>query len=118
MEAASARHVEAGILLSSPLVFVFSSQIAELALAKRLPLISLFGQFPKKGGLLAYGPNLPEMFGRCGSYVWKILQGAKPSDLPIQRPEKFDLVINLKTAEALGLSVPTMLLATVDEVIE
>ena len=118
MEAASARHVEAGILLSSPLVFVFSSQIAELALAKRLPLISLFGQFPKKGGLLAYGPNLPEMFGRCGSYVGKILQGAKPSDLPIQRPEKFDLVINLKTAEALGLSVPTMLLATADEVIE
>jgi putative tryptophan/tyrosine transport system substrate-binding protein len=99
-------------------VFVFSSQIAELALAKRLPLISLFGQFPKKGGLLAYGPNLPEMFGRCGSYVGKILQGAKPSDLPIQRPEKFDLVINLKTAEALGLSVPPMLLATADEVIE
>jgi putative ABC transport system substrate-binding protein len=58
------------------------------------------------------------MFRRCGSYVGKILQGAKPSDLPIQRPEKFDLVVNLKTAEALGLSLPPMLLAISDEVIE
>jgi putative tryptophan/tyrosine transport system substrate-binding protein len=118
MEAARTRHVEAGVLLSSPLVFVSSKQISELALAKRLPLISLFGEFPRSGGLLAYGPNLGEMFRRCGSYVGKILQGAKPSDLPIQRPEKFDLVINLKTAEMLGLSVPPMLLATSDEVIE
>jgi len=118
MEAARTRHVEAGILLSSPLVFVFSRQIGELALAKQLPLISLFGQFPDTGGLLAYGPNLVEMFGRCGSYVGKILQGAKPSDLPIQRPEKFDLVINLKTAAALGVTVPPLLLATADAVIE
>jgi putative ABC transport system substrate-binding protein len=92
MEAARARHVEAGILLSSPLAYAFSRQIGELALAKRLPLISLFDVFPKNGGLLAYGPNVSEMFRRCGSYVGKILQGAKPSDLPIQRPEKFDLV--------------------------
>jgi len=115
LEAARTRHVEAGILLSSPLVFVYSKQISELALAKRLPLISLFGQFPNTGGLLAYGPNLVEMFGRCGSYVGKILQGAKPTDLPIQRPEKFDLVINLKTA---GVTVPPLLLATADAVIE
>ena len=118
LEAARTKHVEAGILLSSPLVFNSSKQIGELALAKRLPLISLFGEFPKPGGLLAYGPNVGEMFRRCGDYVGKILQGAKPSDLPIQRPEKFDLVINLKTAEALGLSVPAILLATADEVIE
>ena len=118
MEAARAQHVEAGILLSSPLVFVFSKQIGELALAKGLPLISLFEAFPKNGGLLAYGPNLGEMFKRCGSYVGRILQGAKPSDLPIQRPEKFDLVINLKTAAALGVNVPPVLLATADEVIE
>ena len=90
--------MKAGILLSSPLVFTSSKQIAELALAKRLPFISLFGEFPKNGGLLAYGPNLGEMFRRCGVYVAKILQGAKPGDLPIQRPERFDLVINLKTA--------------------
>ena len=118
MEAVRAQHVEAGILLSSPLVFVFSKQIGELALAKGLPLISLFEAFPKNGGLLAYGPNLGEMFKRCGSYVGRILQGAKPSDLPIQRPEKFDLVINLKTAAALGVNVPPVLLATADEVIE
>jgi putative ABC transport system substrate-binding protein len=118
MDAAKARHVQAGILLSSPLAFVFSKQIVEIALAKRLPIISLFGEFAKTGGLLAYGPNLGEMFRRSGEYVGKILQGAKPSDLPIQRPEKFDLVINLKTAAALGVIVPPVLLATADEVIE
>jgi putative ABC transport system substrate-binding protein len=118
MDAARARHVDAGILLSSPLVFTCSKQIAELALAKRLPFISLFGEFPKNGGLLAYGPNVAELFRRCAEYVGKVLRGAKPSDLPIQRPERFDLMINLKTAEALGVSVPAVLLATADEVIE
>jgi putative tryptophan/tyrosine transport system substrate-binding protein len=118
LEAARRRHVEAGILLSSPLVFGSLKQIGELGLAKRLPLISLFSEFPKTGGLLAYGPNTTEMFRRCGDYVAKILHGAKPSELPIQRPEKFDLVINLKTAEALGVTVPPVLLATADEVIE
>jgi putative ABC transport system substrate-binding protein len=78
----------------------------------------LFGEFPKTGGLLAYGPNIGEMYRRCGVYAGKILRRAKPSDLPIQRPEKFDLVINLKTAGALGLSVPHVLLTTSDEVIE
>jgi putative ABC transport system substrate-binding protein len=118
LEAARTKHIEAGILLSSPLVFSSSKQIGELALAKRLPLISLFAEFPKSGGFIAYGPNVAEMFRRCGDYVAKILHGAKPSDLPIQRPERFDLVINLKTAEALGVSVPAVLLATADEVIE
>ena len=103
LEAARTRHVEAGILLSSPLVFDRSKQIGELALAKRLPLISLFAEFPKSGGLIAYGPDTAEMFRRGGDYVAKILHGAKPSDLPIQRPERFDLVINLKTASALGV---------------
>jgi putative ABC transport system substrate-binding protein len=118
LETARTKHVEAGILLSSPLVFGASKQIGELALAKRLPLISLFSEFPKTGGVLAYGPNLGEMFRRCGDYVAKILHGAKPSDLPIQRPERFDLVINLKTAAALGLEIPTQLQQLADEVIE
>ena len=99
-------------------MFLSSKQIGELALAKRLPLISLFGEFPNKGGLIAYGPNLVELFRRCGDYVAKVLHGAKPSELPIQRPEKFDLVINLKTAEALGLDVPTQLQQLADEIIE
>jgi hypothetical protein len=76
-EVAKTRHAEAGILLSSPLVFVASKRISELALAKRLPLISLFSEFPKNGGLLAYGPNLSDLFRRCGGYVAKILHGAK-----------------------------------------
>ena len=117
-EAARTKHAEGGILLSSPLVFLSSRRIGELAIAKRLPVISLFGEFPKAGGFIAYGPDLGDLFRRCGDYVGKILHGAKPSDLPIQRPERFDLVINLKTAEALGISVPPVLLATADEVIE
>ena len=99
-------------------MFQYSKQIGELALAKRLPLISLFGEFPKAGGLIAYGPNVGEMFRRCGEYVGKILHGAKASDLPIQRPERFDLVINLKTATALGLNMPAQLQQLADEVIE
>jgi putative ABC transport system substrate-binding protein len=118
LEAARTKHVEGGILLSSPLVFFASKRIGELAIAKRLPLICLFGEFPKAGGLIAYGPDVDDMFRRCGDYVGKILHGAKPSDLPIQRPQKFDLVINLKTAEALGVNLPPLLLATADEVIE
>ena len=108
LEVAKTRQVEAGILLSSPLVFISSKQIGELALANRLPLISLFAEFPKAGGFIAYGPNIAAMWQRAGVYVGKILHGAKPNDLPIQRPEKFDFVINLKTAEALGLSVPSV----------
>jgi putative ABC transport system substrate-binding protein len=118
LAAATTKHAEAGILLSSPLVFLSSKQIGEIAMAKRLPLISLFAEFPKSGGLVAYGPNVSEMFRRCGEYVGKILDGAKPSDLPIQRPERFDLVINLKTATALGLNIPTQLQQLADEVIE
>ena len=99
-------------------MFGTSKQIGELAIAKRLPLISLFAEFPKSGGFLSYGPNVSEMFRRCGEYVGKVLHGAKPSDLPIQRPERFDLVINLKTATALGLDMPTQLQQLADEVIE
>jgi putative tryptophan/tyrosine transport system substrate-binding protein len=118
MESATKRGVEAGIVLWSVLAFNASKQFADLGLAKRLPLISLFAEFPRAGGLVAYGPNLVELFRKCGDYVAKILHGAKPSDLPIQRPERFDLVINLKTAAALGLDVPSQLQQLADEVIE
>jgi putative tryptophan/tyrosine transport system substrate-binding protein len=118
MEKARAQHVEAGILLSSPLVFTHSKLIGDLALAKRLPLISLFGEFPKSGGLLAYGPNLTDMFRRCGGYVGRVLHGTKPGELPIQRPERFDLVINLRSAKAIGLDISAHLQQLADEVIE
>jgi putative tryptophan/tyrosine transport system substrate-binding protein len=118
LESARTRRVDAGILLSSPLVFDRSKQIGEIGIAKRLPLISLFDVFPKSGGLISYGPNVAEIFRRSGDYVGKILHGAKPSELPIQRPERFDLVINLKTATALGLDMPTQLQQLADEVIE
>jgi putative tryptophan/tyrosine transport system substrate-binding protein len=118
LETARTKHAEAAILLSSPLVFSQLKQIGELAVAKRLPVISLFGEFPRTGGFMAYGPSLPESFRRCGGYVGRILQGAKPADMPIERPERFELVINVKTAKALGLSVPSSLLARADEVIE
>ena len=104
--------------MSSPLAFISSKQIGELALANQLPLISLFAEFPKAGGFIAYGPNLAAMLQRAGVYVGKILHGARPNDLPIQRPEKFDLVINLKAAKALGLEMPAMLLGRADQVIE
>ena len=118
LEASRTKHVDAGILLSSPLVYGASKQIGEIAIAKRLPVISLFAVFPQSGGLISYGPNVGELYRRCGEYVAKILHGAKPSDLPIQRPEKFDLVINLKTATALGVDVPSQLQQLADEVIE
>jgi putative ABC transport system substrate-binding protein len=115
---AKTRRAEAGILLSSSLVFISSKQIGDIAIAKRLPLISLFGEFPRSGGLISYGPNVGEIFRRSADYDAKILHGAKPSDLPIQRPERFDLVINLKTATALGLDIPTQFQQLADEVIE
>ena len=118
LETATARRAEAAILLSSPLVFSQLPRIGELAIAKRLPVISLFPEFSRAGGFMAYGPSLPESFRRCGGYVGKILQGAKPGELPIERPERFEFVINLKTAMLLGLTVPPPLLARADEVIE
>jgi putative ABC transport system substrate-binding protein len=92
--------------------------IAELALNARLPTVSLFTLFPKTGGLMAYGPNLPEMYKRAAYYVDRILKGAKAEEIPIERPSRFDLVINLSTAKRLGLTVPPTLLARADEVIE
>jgi putative ABC transport system substrate-binding protein len=118
MEAARKGNARAVILLSSPLVFVHRTEIGSMAATRHLPAVSMFVEFAEAGGLMVYGPSLREAFRRCGGYVAKILQGAKPADLPIERPEKFDLVINLKTAKALGLTIPPSLLQRADQVIE
>jgi putative ABC transport system substrate-binding protein len=109
---------QAVIQLGSPLTRQAGRRIAEILLGRRIPGISQFRTFPDGGGLMSYGPDLIHLFRRVGPYVSKILHGARPADLPIERPTKFELVINLKTAKALGLSVPIGLLNAADEVIE
>jgi putative ABC transport system substrate-binding protein len=106
------------VILSSPLINAQRAQIMSLALQMRLPTISLFTLFPRSGGLMAYGPNLPDMYKRAVTYIDKILKGAKVSDLPIERPSRFEFVVNVKTAKALGLTIPPSLLFQADEVIQ
>jgi putative ABC transport system substrate-binding protein len=93
-------------------------RLIELAARHRLPSIWESSGYVKDGGLLSYGPNFPDMYRRAGSYIAKILQGAKASDLPIEQPIKFELAVNLKTAKALNLAIPPTLLARADEVID
>ena len=115
---AVSQQAHAVVVLSSPLIFGQRSHIAELAVNTRLPTISLFTLFPRSGGLMGYGPNFVDMWKRAPTYVDRILRGAKAGELPIERPSTFELVINLKTARALGLEIPPTLLARADEVIE
>ena len=96
----------------------YATQIAVLAARHRLPAIYLFRKNVTDGGLISYSPDTAGVFFRAGGYVDKILKGTKPSDLPVEQPTKFELVINMKTAKALGLTVPPSLLARADEVIE
>jgi ABC-type uncharacterized transport system substrate-binding protein len=118
LEAASRGRADAVLLLSSPLVFNRRVEIGALAVERRLPAVSMFVEFAEAGGLMAYGPSLREAFRRAGAYAGRILQGAKPGELPVERPTKFELVINLKTAKALGLTIPQSVLARADEVIQ
>ena len=93
-------------------------RINTLALGARLPTISILRESVEAGGLMSYGPNFPDLFRRSAEFVDKILRGAKPSDIPVEQPTKFDLVINLTTAKALGLTIPEAFLVRADEVIE
>jgi putative ABC transport system substrate-binding protein len=109
---------DALVILADPVTMTHSAKIIEFATKKRLP--TMFNQKPPvdAGGLLSYGTNYKEAFRRAAMYVDKILRGAKPADLPIQQPTKFELVINMKTAKALGLTIPPSLLQRADQVIE
>jgi putative ABC transport system substrate-binding protein len=115
---AAAQHADAMIVFGDALIFRYATQVTALAVKHRLPTISLFRHFVINGGLISYGPDLADLYFRAGGYVNKILKGAKPSDLPVEQPTKFHLAINMKTAKALGLTVPPLLLARADEVIE
>jgi putative ABC transport system substrate-binding protein len=106
------------IVLRNPLTATHRARIVDFAAQNRLPAIYGDGEFVESGGLISYGVNIADLWGRAATYVDKILKGAKPADLPVMQPTKFELVINLKTAKALGLTVPQSLLARADEVIE
>ncbi len=105
------------VLLSSPIISTRSEQIAAFVVRNRLPAVSPFRKFADAGGLMSYGPDFDAFRERAASYVDRILRGAKPGDLPIQQPTKFEMVINLKAAKALGLKVPRTVLERADEVI-
>jgi putative ABC transport system substrate-binding protein len=108
---------QALIVLPSPMMYYQSARLAQLAERQRVPATSMFVPFAEAGGLLAYGPDLPASFERCAELVAKILGGAKPGDLPIERPTKFDFVLNLKTAKALRLTMPDTILLRADQTI-
>jgi putative tryptophan/tyrosine transport system substrate-binding protein len=106
------------IVMPDSFTFTHRAEVTLLAARYRLPAVYPFRQFTEVGGLISYGPDLVDQYRRTATYVDRILKGAKPSELPVQAPVKFEMMINLKTAKALGLEVPTALLATADEVIE
>ena len=110
--------VEALMVLGSPTLFEYQRRVGDLVSAANLPVISAWRLLPESGGLMSYGADIPEMFRRAAVYVDKILKGAKPADLPVEQPTKFELVINLKTAKVLGLTIPQSVLLRADQVIQ
>jgi putative ABC transport system substrate-binding protein len=117
-QAMSQQSAEMLLVLSSSLFGLQRSRIADLALRHRLPTMFTSKTYVHAGGLFSYGPDITAMFRRAADYVDRLAKGAKPTDLPIEQPSKFELAINIKTAKALGLDVPDKLLALADEVIE
>jgi putative ABC transport system substrate-binding protein len=111
-------HAGALIVLPSPMFYINYRRIVDLAAKHRLPAMYVGREFVEAGGLMCYGADIPGLFHRAAAYVDKILKGTKPGDLPVEQPTKFELVINLKTAKALGLTIPPSLLLRADQVIE
>jgi putative ABC transport system substrate-binding protein len=116
--AATRGNAQAILAFDDPVTIAYPSQIVALAANSRLPTMYGFREFPDNGGLMSYGPNFVVLFRRAATFVDKILKGAKPADLPVEQATKFELVMNLRAAKALGLTVPPSLLAQADEVIE
>src|SRR5262245_16241656 len=116
--AASTARADAVLVLASPILLSHRGQVTDLAMKHRLPAMYYTMEFVLGGGLMSYGASALDLFRRAASYVDKILKGAKPSDLPVEQPTKFDLVINLKTAKALGLTIPPSLSARADQGID
>jgi putative ABC transport system substrate-binding protein len=115
--AASKERAEAILTLQSPIVFSQRAQILDLAVKNRLPVMYFQTEYVDAGGLMSYSANLNDLARRAATYVDKILKGAKPSDLPVEQPKKFDFVINLKAAKQIGLTVPPNVLVRADRVI-
>lgn len=111
-------HVDALVVISDRLFYGLRAQVAELALRHRLPTVTGFASFADAGGLLSYGASDTENYRRAATYVDRILKGAKPGDLPVEQPTKFELVINMKTAQALGIKISPLMLLRTDRVIE
>lgn len=116
--AARRERADAVLIMEGPFMNMNTKQIADLALQSRLPSIGIFPTFVKEGGLMSYGPDVRHLFKQATSYIERILKGARPGDLPIERPTHFYTTVNLKTARALGVTVPSSLLAQADQVIE
>jgi putative ABC transport system substrate-binding protein len=108
---------DAGVVLAGAVIYSQRSRIAELASGARLPLMFPQSEYVHDGGLMSYAPNYPELFRRAAAYVDKILKGANPAELPVEQPTKFELLINLKTAKQIGLTIPPSVLARADRVI-
>ena len=117
LTAMQAEQVEALIVIGDPMFGTHARRIGERATQSRLPTIYAQRSFVEMGGLISYGTNFDDLYRRAATYVDKILKGAKPADLPVEQPVKFELVINLKTAQALGITMPPSLLLLADEVI-
>jgi putative ABC transport system substrate-binding protein len=116
--AMSRERVDALLVFPSPMFYREHRRIVDLATQNRLPAVYPFREAVEAGGLMAYGASLPDLYRRAATYVDKILKGAKPADLPVEQPTKFELVLNLKTAKALGITMPPSLLVFADEVLQ
>jgi putative ABC transport system substrate-binding protein len=112
------KRVDAAVIIVGPLTYLLRQQIGDAALKARLPAITYTSEYAQAGLLMSYGPNLQYLWRRSASYVDKILHGAKPADLPVEQPSKFELTINLKTAKALGLAFPQSLLVRAEDLIQ